>query len=46
MFNSLAPGIFDYSLKIVNFKLIWMINIFDIFCEIAYRLMPRDLTDH
>ena len=32
--NSLAPGKFDYSLKLVNFKLISMINILSIFCEI------------
>ena len=44
--NSLAPGGFDYSLKFVNFKLISMINILSIFCEIAIRLMPQHLTDH
>ena len=43
--NSLAPGGFDYSLKLVNFKLISMINI-SIFCEIAIRWMPQNLTDH
>ena len=44
--NSLAPGRFDYSLKLVNFKLISTINIFSIFCQIAIRLMPQHLTDH
>ena len=33
--NSLAPGKFDYSLKWVNFKLISMLNISSIFCEIG-----------
>ena len=32
--NSLAPGGFDYSLKLVNFKLIPMINILSIFYEL------------
>ena len=45
-FNSLAPGGFDYSLKLVNFKLISTINILSIFCEIAIRWMPQYLTDH
>ena len=45
-FNSLAPGGFDYSLKLVNFKLIFTINILSIFCEIAIRWMPKHLTDH
>ena len=44
--NSLAPGRFDYSLKLVNFKLISMINILSIFCEIAIRSVPQYLTDH
>ena len=44
--NSLAPGGFSYSLKLVNFKLISMINILSIFCEIAIRWMPQHLTDH
>ena len=44
--NSLAPGGFDYSLKLVNFKLISRINILGIFCEIAIRRMPLYLTDH
>ena len=43
--NSLAPVGFDYSLKLVNFKLISMINIFSIFCVIAIRCMPQYLTD-
>ena len=38
--NSLAPGGFDYSLKLVNFKLISTINVLSIFCEIAVRWMP------
>ena len=44
--NSLAPGGFHYSLKLVNFKLISMMNILSIFCEIAIRWMPQRLTDH
>ena len=44
--NSLAPGRFDYSLKLVNFKLISMVNILNVFCEIAIRSMPQYLTDH
>ena len=44
--NSLAPGGFDYSLKLVNFKLISTINIWSIFCEIAIRWMPQHPTDH
>ena len=35
LINSLAPGGFSYSLKLVNFKLISMINMLSIFCEIA-----------
>ena len=45
-FNSLAPEGFDYSLKLVNFKLISTINILSIFCEIAIRWMPQHLIDH
>ena len=44
--NSLAPEGFDYSLKLANFKLISMINILSIFCEIAISWMPQDLTDY
>ena len=44
--NSLTPGGFDYSLKLVNFKLISMINVWSIFCEIGIIWMPQDLTDH
>ena len=44
--NSLAPGGFDYSLKLVNFKLILMINTLSIFCEIAIRWMSQHVTDH
>ena len=44
--NSLAPGRFDCSLKFVNFKLISMIDILSIFCEIAIRWVPQHLTDH
>ena len=43
--NSLAPGAFDYSLKLVNFKLISTINILSIFCEIAIRWTPQHLSD-
>ena len=35
MINSLAPGGFDYSIKLVNFKLTSTINILSIFHEIA-----------
>ena len=42
-FNSLAPRGFDYSLKLVNFKLISMMNIWSIFCEVAIR---RQATSH
>ena len=35
--NSLAPGRFDYSLKLVNLKLISTINISSNFCETAIR---------
>ena len=38
--NSLILGGFGYSLKLVNFKLISMINILSIFSEIAIRWMP------
>ena len=44
--NSLALVGFDYSLKLVTFKLISTINILSIFCEIAIRWMPQHLTDH
>ena len=44
--NSLAPGGFDYSLKLTNFKLISTLNILSIFCEIAVRWMPQHPTDH
>ena len=46
LFNSLVPGGFHYSLKLVNFKFISTINILSIFCEIAIRWMPQHLTDH
>ena len=45
-FNLLAPEWFDYSLELVNFKLISTINILSTFCEIANRWMPQHLTDH
>ena len=45
-FNSLAPGGFDYTLKLVNFKLILMINILSVNCEMAIGWMPQHLTDH
>ena len=44
--NSLAPRGFDYSLKLVNFKLISTINILSISCEIAIRWISQYLTDH
>ena len=45
LLNSLAPGAFDYSLKLINFKPISTIIILIIFCEIIIRWMPHDLTD-
>ena len=44
--NSLAPGRFDYHLKLNDFKLISMMNILSIFSEIAIGSMPLYLTDH
>ena len=44
--NSLIPGGFDYSLKLVNLKFISTMNIWSIFCEISIRWMPQYLTDH
>ena len=44
--NSLALGGYDYSLKLVNFKLISTMNILCIFCEIAIKWMPQHPTDH
>ena len=44
--NSSAPRGFDYSLDWVSFKLISMINILSIFCEIAIEWMPQHLIDH
>ena len=44
--NPLAPGGFDHSLKLGNFKLISAINILSIFCEIAISWIPQHLTDH
>ena len=46
VFNSLAPGRFEYSLKLVNFKLISTINVLSIFREISIRWMPQHLTYH
>ena len=45
LINSLAPGGFDYSLNLVNFKLISMINVLSIICKIAIKWMPQYLTD-
>ena len=45
-FNSLAPVGFDYSRKLVNFKLISTINILSISFEIAIRSMLQHLTNH
>ena len=44
--NSLAPRGSDYNLKLVNFKLIWTIIIWSIFCEIAIRWIRQYLADH
>ena len=46
IFNSLAPGGLDYSLKLGNFMLISTINFLSIFCEIAISWIPQHLTDH
>ena len=45
-FKFIGPWGFDYSVKVVNFKLISMINVLSIFCEIAIRWMPQHRTDH
>ena len=45
-FNSLAPWGFDCRLRLENFKLISIINIVRIFCEIAMRWMPQHLIDY
>ena len=37
-FNSLAPGEFDYSLKLVNFKLISTVNILKYFLWNCYQV--------
>ena len=44
--NSLAPGWFDHSLKLINFKLISTINVLSIFCEPAIRWRPQHLINH
>ena len=44
--NSLAPGRFDHSLKLVNFKLISTIPILGIFCEVTIKRRPQHLTGH
>ena len=44
--NSFSPGGFDYSLKLVNFKVISTINILSVSCEIAIRWIPQHPTDH
>ena len=41
----LAPGRFERNLRKVIFKLILMIGGWGIFCKIALRWMPMDLTD-
>ena len=46
LLNSLAPGGFDNSMKLINFKLISTIDILSIFWEIAIRWMPQHLTDY
>ena len=43
---SLASGRWDYALKLVLFKPISRLDILTIFCEIALKLMPYDLSDH
>ena len=45
-FNSLAPVDFNYSLKLVNFRLISTTNTLSTFCKIAIRWMPQHLSDH
>ena len=44
--NSLAPGRWDCDLKLIIFKLISMIVILSLSCEIALRWMPHNLTDN
>ena len=44
--NSLDPEGFYYSLQLINFKLISMMNMSSIFYQIAIRWMPQHLTDH
>ena len=44
-FNSLAPGGCCSKIKLVIFKVISMIDIWSISCEIALRWMPQDLAD-
>ena len=43
--NSLTPVVLDYSIKLVDFKLISTIIIRSIFCEMAIRWMLQYLTD-
>ena len=45
LFNSLAPGKCCCNLELVIYKLISRIDIMNISCEIAVRLMPQDPTD-
>ena len=45
-FKSSTPGGFDYNIKFVNFKLISIIKIWSIFCEIVIRWMTQHLTNH
>ena len=45
--NSLAPGVFDYSLKLVNCKFISFNDKYlQVFSDIAIRWMPKHLTHH
>ena len=43
-FNSLAPGRCRCNLQLIIFKLISMINILSISCEITLRWMPQNFT--
>ena len=44
-FKSLVPGRFEHNFRQVIFKLISVTDDWGIFCKIALRWMPLDLTD-
>ena len=43
--NSLTPGRFELNFRSVNFKPVLVIDGWGIYCEIATRWLPLDLTD-